>query len=75
MRLSFSWLLLSLTAVAADPPTLRLPEGVRPDKYAAELTLLTDPLKFKGKIDIDVTFSSPTTLFYLNAKELKIGVA
>jgi len=75
MRLSFSWLLLSLTAVAADPPTLRLPEGVRPDKYAAELTLLPDPLKFKGKIDIDVTFSSPTTLFYLNAKELKIGVA
>jgi len=63
------------TALAAGPPTLRLPEGVRPIKYTAELTLLPDSPTFKGEIDIDVTFSAPTSLFYLNSKENQITVA
>src|SRR3984957_12247405 len=64
-----------LLLLAVDPPTLRLPEGVRPVKYAAELTLLPDSPSFTAKMDIDVTFPAPTSLFYLNAKELKIDVA
>jgi alanyl aminopeptidase len=64
-----------LLLLALDPPTLRLPEGVRPVKYAAELTLLPDSPSFTAKMDIDVTFPAPTSLFYLNAKELKIAVA
>ena len=61
--------------MAAGPPTLRLPEGVRPLKYAAELTLLPDSPTFKGSIDIDVTFSVPTASFYINAKEIAIASA
>lgn len=59
----------------AATPTLRLPEGVRPVRYAAELTLLPDAPTFKASIDIDVIFTAPTTLFYLNAKELQISAA
>jgi len=75
MRFSFAWVLSVSTALAAGPPTLRLPEGVRPVKYAAELTLLPDSPGFKAKIDIDVTFAAPTTLFYLNSKEIEIAAA
>jgi cytosol alanyl aminopeptidase len=75
MRLGFSWILLVATALAADPPTLRLPEGVHPVRYAANLTLLPDSLTFKATIDIDVTFAAPTSLFYTNAKELAISSA
>lgn len=67
--------LLVASALAADPPTLRLPEGVRPVKYAAELTLLPDKLAFTGKVDIDVVFPAPSRLFYLNARELQIASA
>jgi alanyl aminopeptidase len=75
MRLGFFAIVFALTALAADPPTLRLPEGVRPVKYAADLTLLPDSPTFKAKIDIDVFFAAPTTLFYLNAKEIEIAAA
>jgi hypothetical protein len=53
----------------ADAPTLRLPEGVRPVSYAADLTLLPDSPAFRATMDIDVTFAS---LFYLNARGLEI---
>jgi cytosol alanyl aminopeptidase len=75
MRLSFSGMVFLSTALAAGPPTLRLPEGVRPIKYAADLTLLPDSPAFKAKIDIDVSFAAPTTLFYLNSKEIEITKA
>ena len=62
-------------ALAADAPTLRLAEGVRPVKYAADLTLLPDSPTFKGKIDIDVVFSAPADLFYINARDIEISSA
>lgn len=62
-------------ALAAGPPTLRLAEGVRPVKYAADLTLLPDSPTFKGKIDIDVTFAASADLFYINARDLEISSA
>jgi len=67
--------LLIASALAADVPTLRLPEGVRPVNYTAELTL--DPAKptFTGKIDIEVYFPAPASVFYLNARELEISSA
>jgi alanyl aminopeptidase len=74
MRLVYPLLLASLT-LEAEAPTLRLPEGLRPVRYSADLTLLPDSPSFNGKIDIDVVFPSPTALFYLNARELKITVA
>jgi alanyl aminopeptidase len=68
-------ILLMATALVAAPPTLRLPPGVVPVKYAADLTLLPDSPAFKASIDIDVIFAAPTDLFYLNAKELEISIA
>jgi alanyl aminopeptidase len=67
--------LLATIAYGAEVPTLRLPEGVRPVKYAAELTLSPDSLTFKGKVDIEVTFAASTRLFYANSKELVITKA
>jgi len=75
MRLSCSLILLVSTALAAGPPTLRLPEGVRPVKYAADLTLLPDSPTFTGKIDIEVSFAAPAAMFYANARELDIAAA
>jgi alanyl aminopeptidase len=75
MRLSFSLIVLVSTVFAADPPTLRLPEGVRPVRYAADLTLLPDSPTFHATIDIDVSFAAPATLFYLNAREIEIASA
>jgi alanyl aminopeptidase len=72
---AFCAIVFALTALAAGPPTLRLPEGVRPVQYAAELTLLPDSPTFKATIDIDVSFAAPTTLFYLNSKEIEIATA
>jgi alanyl aminopeptidase len=75
MRLSFFAIIFIATALAADPPTLRLPEGVRPVRYAVDLTLLPDSPTFKAKIDIDVTFPVATSLFYLNSKGIEIAAA
>jgi hypothetical protein len=52
------------------PPT-RLHCGSRVS-YAADLTLLPDPPASHATIDIDVTFASPASLFYLNARDLEI---
>jgi alanyl aminopeptidase len=68
-------LAVASAAWAADPPTLRLPAGVRPIRYAAELTLLPDSPTFKASIDIDVSFAAPASLFYLNSKGIEIGAA
>jgi cytosol alanyl aminopeptidase len=68
-------LLLVSTLLAADPPTLRLPDGVRPVQYAAELTLLPDSPSFQGKIHIDVSFAAPASLFYANARDIEIATA
>jgi alanyl aminopeptidase len=75
MRFSFSCILLASIALAADPPTLRLPEGVHPISYAADLTLLPDAPGFTAKIDIEVSFAAPATMFYANARDLEIANA
>ncbi len=75
MRPFFPMFVMVSIALASDPPTLRLAEGVRPVRYAADLTLLPDSPAFKGKIDIDVTFSAPADLFYINARDIEISSA
>jgi alanyl aminopeptidase len=71
----FAFVFIAATLLAADAPTLRLPEGVRPVRYAADLTLLPDSPTFKAKIDIDVSFPAATSIFYLNSKEIQITTA
>jgi alanyl aminopeptidase len=60
---------------APGPPTLRLPDTVRPTRYAAELTLLTDATAFSGRIAIDVELREPANIVWLNASELSIHAA
>ena len=72
-------LALSVGAVfAAEPPAaprLRLPAGVAPVRYAAELWL--DPAKetFKGKMEIRISLKGESDTLWLNGTELTIESA
>ena len=70
-------LLCSQWAVAQDstPPTLRLPDGVRPLRYAAELTLRPSEGTFRGTIEIEVDVARATPVVWLNARFLSIAGA
>jgi alanyl aminopeptidase len=67
--------LCALSAFAAEAPKLRLPDDVRPVKYAADLTLIPGDKTFAGAIDIDVTLAKPASLIWLNATDLTIQQA
>jgi cytosol alanyl aminopeptidase len=68
-------LFLATLAAAAEPPKLRLDDSVRPVRYVADLTLLTDSPTFSGSVDIDVELRNPTGLIWLNATEIAIRQA
>jgi cytosol alanyl aminopeptidase len=74
-HLSLAATLLPCLALAATPPALRLDDSVRPLRYAAELTLLTDAVSFPGVIDIDIEMRRPASLIWLHASDLAIGKA
>jgi alanyl aminopeptidase len=67
--------LLTASAVAADPPKLRLDDSIRPLHYAADLTLRPGAPTFQGAIDIDIELARPTALIWLNAVDLAIRSA
>ena len=71
----FVFALCALSAVAAEAPKLRLPEDVRPVRYAADLTLVPGEKTFSGAIDIDIELAKPAPLIWLNATELTIRQA
>jgi len=62
-------------AEAPAPPRLRLPAGVAPMRYAAELWI--DPAKerFDGKIQIEISLKEERGTVWLNAKELDVRTA
>ncbi len=49
------------------PPALRLPDGVRPLGYQAELTIRPDSGSFSGKLEIELEALRPTPIVWLNA--------
>ena len=67
--------LFSLSAFAAEAPKLRLPDDIRPIKYAADLTLVPGDKTFAGAIDIDISLAKPASLIWLNATDLTIQQA
>ncbi len=76
--LLFSLALSVEAAFAAEPPappTLRLPAGAAPVRYAAELWV--DPAKdaFEGKIEIRISLKGESDTLWLNGKELTIESA
>ena len=62
----------SVLAQDAAPPALRLPDGVRPLRYAAELTIQPAEGSFRGTIEIEVEVSRPTSVVWLNARFLTV---
>ena len=67
--------LCALSAFAAEAPKLRLPDDVRPTKYAADLTLVPGDKTFTGAIDIDITLAKPASLIWLNSTDITIRQA
>jgi alanyl aminopeptidase len=67
--------LASVYSAAAEAPKLKLDDSVRPVRYSADLTLLTDSPAFSGSVDIDIELRSPTGLIWLNATDIIIRQA
>ena len=63
---------LPLGALAADPPGLRLPNGPRPTRVAAELSLTPGEERFTGHIEIEVALPEATSRLWLNATGLTV---
>ncbi len=65
----------SLHGADPQPPKLRLPAGVAPVRYAAELWV--DPAKetFRGKMEIRISLKGESDMLWLNGKELAIESA
>jgi alanyl aminopeptidase len=74
---SLSALAFGVPVHASDPrpPTLRLPAGAVPTRYAVELWI--DPSKdtFKGKVEIRISWKEESDTLWLNGKELAIESA
>ena len=55
------------------PPKFRLPSDVvGPVRYRVDLTLIPDQDTFTGVIDIDLQFTKPAAVLWLNAEKLQI---
>jgi len=63
-----------LTGLAQSPapPTLRLPDVVKPLEYRADLHLTPGEEKFQGSIEIDIDIRHTTPAFWLHASELNL---
>ena len=72
---TLAFALCTLSTFAAEAPKLRLPDDIRPVKYAADLTLIPGDKTFSGVIDIDVDLVKPASLIWLNSTELTIRQA
>ena len=68
----FAW---NAFSQAAAPPSLRLPDTVKPVRYAVELTVIPDEASFHGSIDIEIDVKKPTNTVWLNARFLKVDLA
>ena len=55
-------------AAQLAPPTLRLPEGVRPLRYTAELEIRPDQPEFRGALEIEIALRQEKPVVWLNAR-------
>jgi aminopeptidase N len=58
-----------------QPPKLRLPDSVRPLRYALDLTLLPAEPTFSGTVTIDVEVREPVRQVWLHAQDLQVTQA
>ena len=62
-------------ALSTDAPTLKLPSGVRPTRYALTLKVVPGEAKVQGEIAIDIELERPQTILWLNADSLSVTQA
>lgn len=74
-RILSIFLLAATLSFAADAPKLRLPSTAKPLHHDLDLTLLPGTPGFVGKIEIDIEFTQPSSVLWLNALDLEIPVA
>jgi aminopeptidase N len=58
-----------------EPPALRLPGDVKPERYKLELTIVPAEERAHGSVDIDAVVVRPTRIVWLNATNLGIAHA
>lgn len=58
-----------------QPPALRLPESVRPTRYALDLKLLPAEPTFSGSVSIDVDVSETVRQIWLHGQDMEISQA
>ncbi|NVJ04916.1 M1 family metallopeptidase [Myxococcus sp. AM001] len=58
-----------------QPPALRLPDSVRPTRYALDLKLLPAEPTFSGSVSIDVDVSEPVRQVWLHGQDLEVSQA
>ena len=59
-------------ALAAEPPTFRLPAGARPTHYAVTLTVVPGEAKATGEITIDIELDRAHDVLWLNADSITV---
>jgi alanyl aminopeptidase len=59
-------------ALAAEPPTFRLPPGARPTHYAVTLTVVPGEVKAAGEIAIDIELDRAHDVLWLNADSISV---
>src|SRR5258708_9801802 len=74
-HITLAFAFCTLSTLAAEAPKLRLPDDIRPIKYAADLTLIPGDKTFSGVIDIDIDLVKPASLIWLNSTDLTIRQA
>ena len=74
------WALVAPPSLAKEPPhppapTLRLPPGARPTRYAVDLAIDPSQATFTGSVSIDLSIDSPTSFLWLHGTDLRIKSA
>ncbi len=62
-------------ATTPTPPGLRLPAGVRPTRYALDLTIVPTADTFAGHASIGLAIDAPTQVIWLHGVDLTIKTA
>jgi aminopeptidase N len=62
-------------ALEPQPPSLRLPDTVRPVRYWVLLTVVPTEDSFQGSIEIQLDVQAPTPVIWLNAQDLRVSRA
>src|SRR4029434_10414601 len=57
---------------ATDAPTLKLPQGTRPTRYALTLRIVPGEARVRGEIAIDIELEQARAVLWLNADSLSV---